>query len=145
MKFALKNLNNLSNKVNFVSIFSKAHNIDIFAITESWLQPHIVNAAVDIMDYILYRNDFPSPHPKFGVCVYVKKNLRAEMYHGIAAHPNTLLVHIPNLRLFVLIVYRPPSYSREENVALINYVQDICIGREVIYTFTARLKIAIFT
>ena len=32
----------------------------------------------------------------------------------------------------MVVVYRPPSYSLNENITLINFLKDFCLGKEVI-------------
>ncbi len=44
--------------------------------------------------------------------------------------PNTLTLFLPDYLLYVMTVYRPPSYTHADNCALINYILDLCAGKE---------------
>ena len=45
--------------------------------------------------------------------------------------PNVTAVHLPDLELFVVGVYRPPSYVNTENQLLINFLGGFCVGKNV--------------
>ena len=47
----LLNLNNLPNKLSSVSILAKDNNIDILAVTETWLLPSISDASLTIKGF----------------------------------------------------------------------------------------------
>lgn len=132
LNFALTNLNCLTNKVFHVDQFCREENISIFSVTESWLQPLIKDSVVNIDGYSLYRQDFVSSVPKFGVCVYVKNNIKVSEHSDSGSFPNTLALHFPYYNLYVLTVYRPPSYTFEENVALIEFIYNFSTNKEFV-------------
>ena len=47
-------------------------------------------------------------------------------------HPNTIGVFLPVFKLSVLVVYRPPSYTLVDNLALISYIQSFCKDNETV-------------
>lgn len=94
--------------------------VSIFSVTESWLQPTISDSTINIDGYTVFRSDFESPSPKHGVCTCVDDNIKACVYTDGGSFPNTLPLHLLAFILFVLNVYRPPSYTYEENIALID-------------------------
>ena len=98
--------------------FCREEEVDIFLVTESWLSPSINSGAVSIGGYTLFRNDFISPFPKYGVCAYIKDSISACQCADQDLPPNTLMIHLQPYNVYVLLVYRPPSYSVAENLRL---------------------------
>ena len=48
------------------------------------------------------------------------------------ALPYVVAVHLLQFDLWVLSLYRPPSYTLVENVTLLSFISDFCEGREVV-------------
>ena len=46
--------------------------------------------------------------------------------------PNICSVFLPDYKLHIIVVYRPPPYSLHDNNILIDFLSDFCINREVI-------------
>lgn len=130
LKFAHKNVNNLSNKVNFVAREMENKNIDIFAITETWLMPTVSDAAVAVKGYDLYRKDSVENRSKHGVCCYVKSNIKIGNVNSEV--PNTLALEMLPWKVYVVIVYRPPSNNNEANESLRTFIGTFCPEKEVI-------------
>ena len=130
--FALKNVNSLSNKTYYVYDFCVKNGIDIFAVTETWLLPAVSDSTVNIDGYNIFRNDFISARPKYGVCMYIKNSLKAIIVNDQPAYPNSLALFLPAYNLHVLTVYRPPSYSQDDNNNLISYIRQFSVGKELI-------------
>lgn len=116
----------------FVNQFCREQDIDIFAITESWLQPSIPDSVINIQGYSLFRNDFPSSHPKYGVCLYIKDSIKAYQFNAHDPPPNTLTVFFPSFNIYVSVIYRPPAYDNISNLNLINYISSLSINKELI-------------
>ena len=125
LKIAVKNVNSLVNKVNYCYDFCVQHKIDLFFITESWLQPIISDSAVSFPGYCIYRNDFTSSHPKYGVCLYAKSTL--DVLAIDTQIPNLLAVRLPCYSVVFLVVYRPPSYTQPENDSLILEIERLSL------------------
>ena len=124
------NLNNLSNKLNFVNTLLTEHNVDILGISESWLNNTILDSFIDISNYDLIRADSPSGIRKHGIAVYVKIELKYVILQTNV--PNVVIVHFSSYGLYVITVYRPPSYTVCENNVLFNFLCTFCNDKEVV-------------
>ena len=123
------NLNSLSNKVNEVHSLLQKENIDLIAISETWLTEETVDATVAIPGYNLTRVDNPGLVKKHGVAMYIKCSLKFEV---ISCSLNYLNVYLNDFNLYVIVVYRPPSYSVQDNEALSSYLIENCRDREIV-------------
>ena len=121
----VKNVNSLINKVVYCCNFCTEHNIDIFGITESWLQPNISDSVINIPGYRVFRKDCISPHPKHGVCLYAKESVRVLPVDTMIA--NVLAVRLLDLGVVVVVVYRPPSNSQQENESLLREIERLSL------------------
>ena len=54
---AIKNVNSLVSKIDFVSDFCKEYNLDVFCVTETWLRSSMPDSALSVFEYAVYRND----------------------------------------------------------------------------------------
>ena len=127
----LTNLNGLtctkrSNLVDFIS----ANNLKIVAVTESHLIPCISSAAIAIPHYSLLRNDVVGTVQKHGVCVYVHQDISVD---NVSCPMNNVLVfRLVKYNVYVIVVYRAPSYSHLQNQELIAVLDDVVRDREAI-------------
>ena len=62
--------------------------------------------------------------------LYIKSNL--SVISLTVNCPNVHAIHLVSFNCYVVVVYRPPSYSSLENTYLINFLQEFCVGKEVI-------------
>ena len=46
--------------------------------------------------------------------------------------PNVVAIFLCDLDLYVIVVYRPPSYRQENNMTLISVLLKLCLAREVV-------------
>ena len=129
LAFILINLNSLVNKILFFTDLCIDLNLMVAGICETWLSPDVSSSVISVEGYTLLRNDSPSGQRKHGVCMYIHNNLKVG--HVYADHSNTLGVYLPDFRLHVLTVYRPPSNTAAEDQELVGYVEDFCKEREV--------------
>jgi hypothetical protein len=68
----------LAPKIDELREVSKQIDVDLFCITESWIQNHIHHNVVEISDYIIVRRDrYQGEH--VGVCVYVKNAIKYDI------------------------------------------------------------------
>lgn len=133
LNIAVKNVNSLTNKTYYVNSICLDLNLHIFAITESWLRPCISDATIHIPNYYILRNDFISPRPKHGVCIYVHNSIKTILCDTTDQSCNTLSIFLPTFNVYVVVIYRPPSNSHLDNNDLINYLLlQFSLGREVI-------------
>ena len=124
------NVNSISNKVAYIFNLIKEENLNICAITESWLTSSCDSSYVAIDGYSLYRGDVEGTVRKHGSAIYVRKSLK---HHEIKLSlPNVAAVFLEEFDLYVLSVYRPPSLSNGENMQLLTLLREFVFGREVL-------------
>ena len=85
---------------------------------------------MNILGYNIVRTDTQSGFPKHGVCFYIKKSLVYLVLEN--SYMNTAIVFLPIYSLYIIVVYRPPSYNLLENLGLINFLTNFCDGKEVL-------------
>lgn len=103
--------------------------VDILLVSESHLTPRVSNATVNIPGFEILRND-SGDTAKHGVCAFVRRSIQVDCVD--ASHPNVLSFRLVMFDIFVLVVYRPPSNTQEQNDALIHFLIDSCAEREAI-------------
>ena len=79
---------------------------------------------------VVVRRDTHGTIRKHCVCLYARASFQYEEMN--LALPNIVAVHLLDWSLWILAVYRPPSYGRSENTALIEAILGFCEGREVV-------------
>ena len=85
---------------------------------------------VDLPGFKFFRIDLESRVHKQHVGLYMK--LRLDAVEANAGLPNFLVVNVLSRKSYVIVVYRPPSFGISENVALSQFLVDICVGKDVI-------------
>ena len=131
MLCALANVNSLINKTRYINDFLLINDIDILAVTETWLTSSIPNSFVNIHNYDLVRTDTTGSVMKHGVCLYVKNGI-----HFVSVDiscPNVHAIFLPTFKIYIVAVYRPPSYTVAENAKLIDFIADFGNDKEVIF------------
>ena len=100
------NVNGLCSKLHCIQDFLvKPVQAEILLLTETHLTPLISDATVAIPGFELLRND-SGDSPKHGVCIYVKEHIKFDRVDF--THINCLSMRLPDLDLYVYVVYRPP-------------------------------------
>ena len=99
-----------------------SRDLDILLISESHLTPQISSAVVSIPGFDVLRNDSGST-AKHGVCAFVRDNLQVDNVD--ASHPNVLSFRITAVNVYVLVIYRLPSNSHEQNDALASFLKGL--------------------
>ena len=116
--------------MNYLFTFLTDNNLSILGISETWLLPNVPSSYVDLPNYVFVRKDVEGLVYKHGVGLYISSKL---CFTEVDTHtPNTLPIFLPALNLYVLIVYRPPSYTANENACLLNFLSDFCSGKEIV-------------
>ena len=130
LKFSTINVNSLSNKLHFINNYASCNGVHVLSITETWLIDADVTSFVDLPEFSFFRGCFEGEVRKHGVGLYVSKGLRCLQVEVPVA--NVVMVCLLDFDLFVLSVYRPPSYSQNENSLLISFLSDHLVGKEVV-------------
>ena len=123
-------MNGLSTKVPTLQYILALHeNTNILLISETHLTPSVNDAAVGIPGYRILRND-GGKASSHGVCAYVSEKLSVDNID--VSFPNVVSFRISTLDLYVCTVYRPPSYSGEQNALLLSFLLEKCVDKELI-------------
>ncbi|CAB3994395.1 Hypothetical predicted protein [Paramuricea clavata] len=107
----LRNIAHLTEVKELVNL----HKIDIFTISETWLNSTVTNSEIAIEDYKIYRLD--RLHKRGGgVCAYIKKNLKASVLKELSQISESsfhqLWINIQskkNRSIIICVTYRPPD------------------------------------
>ena len=123
------NLNCLTNKIVHVSNLLSNYHIHILTISETWLNSQINDSTVNISGFQIVRSDNPGSARKHGVAIYICNSIK---FHVVDCLLNVLTVYLIDFDVYLVSVYRPPSYSDTENSNLINYLLNFCCDKEVV-------------
>ena len=120
------NVNSLCNKLNNVYSSLVVNEIDILGISETWLTSDVNNSFVSLPGYDIVRSDSPGIIKKHGVAMYIKTNIK----YSVVECPvkNVIVVYLCSFNLYIVTIYRPPSYTDLENRGLCEYVTNFCAG-----------------
>ena len=124
------NVNSLINKVNFIYNLLSVKNFLILGICETWLVEEVSSSFVEIPRYKFFRRDVGGRVRKHGVGLYLREELDAVQVDVNV--PNVLVVHLVEWGLYVVVVYRPPSYDNQANDVLKQFILDFCFDKGVI-------------
>lgn len=97
---------------------------------ETWLTAEVPSSFVSVHCFNIVRGDTGGLVRKHGVCLYINDGLSFE--EVVVAVPNIAAVHLIEHDVWILAVYRPPSYCDNENEVLLDFIEDFCSGREVV-------------
>ena len=123
-------MNKLLNKLHYVFNLIRDFKLDVVSITETWLTKDCATSFVDLSGFNFYRGDTDSPVAKHGAGLYVSERFSA---HKVEVPlPNLVAVYIGELDLYILSVYRPPSYDSEQNGRLAEFLVEFEVGKELL-------------
>ena len=94
------NLNNLSNKVEYVANILKTYNFHVFGVGESCLTDNVPSSFVSIWGYDIVRRDSPDNIRKPGVAVYLKLGLKFEAFQ--CSVDNLVIIYLSGFDFYVL-------------------------------------------
>ena len=124
------NLNGLPNKLGILYNFISEHSLSIVGISESHLTTQLNNSFVSLPGFQLIRNDVFGTVSKHGVCAYVDKDILVDQVTSPMS--NVLCFRLSEFNVFIVVVYRPPSYNEAQNDELISVLTGLSCDREVI-------------
>ena len=104
--------------------------VDILCISETWLIPAIGDSFVDISGYKIVRTDTTGSTMKHGVCIYVKNCI--SFYSVVSSVANLHCIKLSAYDIYVILVYRPPSNTLQQNSDLNDFLNNFCIDKEVL-------------
>ena len=130
MRLGMINLNSLTNKIASLGQWIVMEELKVVAVSETWLVPEVLSSFVDLPDFQIVRGDTDSDSRKHGVALYVSNEVK---YLTMEVDlPNVAAVCLSEYNVYVVAVYRPPSYDVVQNNALVSFLADFCYGREII-------------
>ena len=121
IKIAHLNICSLKNREHLILAKETAisNKIDIFTISESWLDSSVSDAEIEFPGYNLYQLDRVNKHGR-GVCAFVRQEYKAERLSNITfisksgLHQLWLKIQVHNFKSFlVCMAYRPPNTCLE--------------------------------
>ena len=124
------NLNSVLNKLSFVNDFINVNKIDILAIGETWLLPDIPDCMVGVSGFSIERCDVLGRVRKHGVCLYISDHIKYVRVDSTCE--NLVAVHLVELDVYIIAVYRPPSFTSGQNNCLLDFLRNFVFSREVI-------------
>ena len=130
LNFGTVNVNSLISKVHYINNFISVNNLHILSVTETWLTAACSTSFVNIPNFEFFRGDVLGSVRKHGAGLYVRESLdRVQVCVDL---PNVVVVHLIKYDLFVLSIYRPPSFSEQENLNLMNFLLDFSVDKALV-------------
>ena len=123
-------MNSVTNKINYLFNLIKTEALEVVSVTETWLTGSCSSSFVSIPGFTLHRGDVAGNVRKHGAALYISDGLKQVQVDVLL--PNVAVVQLVDFDLYVLSVYRPPSYNSAENLALINFLIDFLPGKEIL-------------
>ena len=130
IKFSTINCNSILNKVSYVFNFLTENKVDILSLSETWLISNICSSFVEVPGYVFYCTDVLGEVRKHGVGLYVRGSMGSVQID--VDMPNVVVVHLPIYDLYIVSLYRPPSYSVESNNTLMEFLADFSLGKDLV-------------
>ena len=100
------------------------------AVTETWLTDACSSSFISIPSFSLFRGDVTGTIRKHGAAIYVRSDIKHVQIE--VSLPNLSVLHLIDFDIYVVSVYRPPSYENSENQALIVFISQFVVGKEVL-------------
>ena len=130
LKCIVTNACSILNKLDEIALMIKTQCPDIFAITESWLDPSIPDAEISFPDYSIFRCD-RSAGRGGGCLLFVKSCLQPEqLLDVLPENPSGFevcgcLINSTQGPLTLVNLYRPPSSDPETDDAVLQVIADV--------------------
>ena len=120
------NVNSLMSKVHYINNIALEYDLHIISVTETWLTEDCNSSFVQLPEYMFYRGDVEGSIRKHGAGLYIAKSLKHVEIDTYL--PNIVAVHLLELDIHVVSIYRPPSYSADENDKLLRFIEEFSLG-----------------
>ena len=130
LRLGTVNVNSLINKVDFVAGLLDDFSVSVLSVCETWLVDSCSSSFVDISGFVLLRGDVSGAVRKHGTAIYVRSTLKPILVNVDIS--NVAVVLLPGPAIYVVSVYRPPSYTDGENGVLLSFLLDFCRDKEVV-------------
>ena len=124
------NVNSVGNKLHFINNLIGEENLHLMSITETWLTENCCSSFFNLPGFSFYRGDVFGVVRKHGAGIYVKDSIKHAQVE--VQMQNLVIIYLVELELYVVSVYRPPSYSPAENHSLIEFLMDFSVGKELL-------------
>ena len=126
------NVQGLLSKLPDIKVNSSTNNANLFVLNETFLCSETSNAEVEMTGYAVLRNDRSSKRCRGGVAMYLKGYSDEEMSKMQLVTPVTskscehlaLSLLLSDVPFVILSVYRPPTFSKQQFVASLQYLID---------------------
>ena len=100
-------------KIPYLQDLATMSNAPFILLTETHLNPEILDAEIHIKNYTLFRSDRVG-RSHGGVCTYVRNDLAAEMLlKDSNSYCDSLIIKVHQMNLTLINVYRPPGCKSE--------------------------------
>ena len=124
------NVNSIMNKLAYIDNFLRSSEISVLAVCETWLTSDTPSSYVELPGYNFFRGDTGSSSRIHGVGVYVNQAISV-IQVDINIH-NAVVIYVKEWSLYIMAVYRPPSYNDGDNEELIRCIYEFCFGKNAI-------------
>ena len=104
--------------------------LSVLSVTETWLTESCSSSFVEIPEFHFHRGDVVGEVRKHGAGLYVHHTLRHIKVE--VSISNVVVVHLIDYDVYVMSVYRPPSYATEANHVLVAFLRTFSVGRELV-------------
>ena len=118
------------NKIHHVFNFMKYNVLSILVVCETWLSVNTPSSYVDLPGFKFFRSDSGDNIKKHGVGVNISYHLTP--FEVLNSMKNTLVIYLKEWDVFLVAIYRPPSYLESDNESLINVIRQNCFGKNAI-------------
>ena len=77
------NAQSLIPKLDEIKLLIENEDLDILCVSETWLQPNILDNLISIKNYNVFRNENPLNSSGSGACIFVKNIFTSKKYENI--------------------------------------------------------------
>ena len=111
-------------KIPYLQDLANVSNAPFILLTETHLNPQILDAEIHLKNYTLYRSDRVG-RSHGGVCTYVRNDLAAELIMKDSnSYCDSLVLKVHQLNLILINVYRPPGCKSELFIQTIQMLKE---------------------